>query len=365
MLPAPSGGGRLPAGDAFDWELPAGFPAPPVPDDNPMSEAKVELGRRLFYDPRLSGNGHFSCASCHRQELAFTDGRERAIGSTGEVHPRSAMTLTNVAYNATYNWANPRMRRLEEQALNPMFNRTPVELGLAGREAELIERLRADGELAAAFERAFPGRAVAIETITGAIAAFERTLISGDSPYDRFVFWGKALDTGARRGMKLFFSEVTKCSECHSGLNLSGAVRATSGETREGEPEFHNTGLFDLDGKGAYPEPNRGVFEISGRSDDMGKFRAPTLRNIEVTAPYMHDGSLETLEEVVDFYAAGGRGAGRASPRKSPLLGGFELTLQERDDLIAFMKSLTDRGFLTDPRFSDPTVQKLQLNPAE
>ncbi|MCH7664363.1 MAG: di-heme enzyme [Acidobacteria bacterium] len=358
-----------PPARAFPWQLPAGFPEPEVPQNNPMSAAKVRLGRHLFYDRRLSGTGHFSCASCHRQELAFTDGRGRAIGATGARHPRSAMSLTNVAYNATYNWADPSVTRLEEQALNPMLNRDPIELGIAGREVEVLERLRSDGETVAMFEQAFPGETISIDGITRAIAAFERTLISGNSPYDRYVFWGEQLEDAEARGMELFFSERVRCSECHAGLNFSGPVRAVDSAitnltamaaktdkplSGEFQSEFHNTGLFDEDGAGAYPAPNRGVFEITNRAEDMGRFRAPTLRNIEVTAPYMHDGSLRTLEEVIGFYAEGGRGSGRSSPLKSKLVSGFALDIQEQTDLVAFLKALTDRGFLTDPRFEDP-----------
>jgi cytochrome c peroxidase len=347
----------------FFWRLPAGFPEPAVPADNPMSGAKVELGRHLFYDVRLSGSGHFSCASCHRQELAFTDGRGRAIGSTGETHPRSAMSLTNVAYNATYNWANPTMTRLEQQALDPMLNRDPIELGIAGRQEEVLERLRRDDEMANQFERAFPEEEISIDTVVRAIAAFERTLISGNSPYDRYVFWGEPLGETEKRGLELFLSERTRCSECHAGLNFSGPVRvlgqataATTSAPRIGAaaPEFHNTGLFNEDGAGAYPAPNRGVFEITGRAEDMGRFRAPTLRNVEVTAPYMHDGSLATLDEVIRFYADGGRDSGRHSPLKSELLSGFSLTAQEQADLVAFLGALTDREFLTDRRFAAP-----------
>ncbi len=325
-----------------------------------MSAAKVRLGRRLFYDSRLSGSGDFSCADCHRQELAFTDGRGRALGATGQTHPRSAMSLTNVAYNATYNWADPSLMRLEQQALNPMLNRDPVELGIAGREEEVLERLREDEATKALFREAFPEEQISIDTVTRAIAAFERTLISGNSPYDRYLFWDEPLDDAEKRGMELFFSERMRCSECHSGLNFSGPVRAAVApgaggpETGKVESEFHNTGLFDEDGAGAYPAPNRGVFEITKLAEDMGRFRAPTLRNIEVTAPYMHDGSLATLSEVVLFYAGGGRGAGRTSPLKSKLLSGFALTAQEQDDLIAFLGSLTDREFLTDSRFAAP-----------
>lgn len=354
--------------EPYDWRLPAGFPEPEVPPDNPMSAAKVDLGRRLFYDRRLSGNGHLACSSCHRQELAFTDGLGQAVGSTGEVHPRGSMSLTNVAYNATYNWADPTMTRLEDQALNPMLNENPIELGMAGMEEEVFERLRNDDSLVELFAQAFPSETISLGTLTRAIAAFERTLISGNAPYDRYLFWDEPLPDPAARGMVLFFSERTGCFRCHAGLNLSGPVRAkdsvvdsmnaptdepSSGELQSG---FHNTGLFDEDGAGAYPEPNRGVFEITGRAEDMGRFRAPTLRNVEVTAPYMHDGSFATLEEVVRFYVDGGRGPGRSSPLKSRLVSGLDIDLREEGDLVAFLKALTDRSFLTDQRFADPDL---------
>lgn len=357
-----------PPARVYAWQLPAGFPEPEVPEDNPMSAAKVELGRRLFYDRRLSGNGHFACSTCHRQELAFTDALPRAVGSTGEEHPRGSMSLTNVAYNTTYNWADPTLTSLEDQALNPMRNENPIELGMAGLEDEILERLRADPGLVERFDRVFPGEPISLDTLRRAIAAFERTLISGNSPYDRYLFWDEPLPAAAARGMALFFSERTRCSECHAGLNLSGPVRtAVSADDRplaateerlgaESRLGFHNTGLFDLDGSGAYPAPNRGVFEFTGRGEDMGRFRAPTLRNIEVTAPYMHDGSFATLEEVIGFYADGGRGAGRANPLKSRLLSGFDLDFREQADLVAFLKALTDRSFLTDPRHAEPVV---------
>jgi len=250
--------------------------------------------------------------------------------------------------------------------LNPMLNSNPIELGIAGREEEVVGRLASDESTVVMFEKAFPGERISITTVTRAIAAFERTLISGNSPYDRFVFWGERLEDEEARGLELFFSERTGCSECHAGLNLSGPVRAAdpamamrTAKPRSGEFQsaFHNTGLFDQDGAGAYPAPNRGVFEITNQPGDMGRFRAPTLRNIEVTAPYMHDGSLATLEEVIRFYASGGRGAGRSSPLKSPLVSGFELELREESDLVAFLRALTDRSFLSDPRFADPNPE--------
>lgn len=358
----------------YEWTLPRGFPVPRVPADNPMSATKVELGRHLFYDTRLSGNRTQACASCHRQELAFTDGRARARGSTGELHPRSAMSLANAAYAVTLDWADPRLTRLEQQARVPLLNTRPVELGMAGRESELVERLAAEPYYRRAFAVAFP-EAPATDSATGsslepvtferaldALAAFVRTLISGDSPYDRLVFQGDgdALPEPAWRGMNLFFSERLGCSGCHTGFNLSGPVTYLRGPPAE--PVFHNTGLYDVDGHGGYPAGNTGLHAVTGRRRDMGRFRAPTLRNIAVTAPYMHDGSLATLEEVVAFYARGGRkietgphaGDGRDNPRKSDRVSGFEISVEETADLIAFLRSLTDETFLRDPRFGDP-----------
>ena len=329
-----------------------------------MTAAKVELGRRLFYDRALSGNGTYACASCHRQELAFTDGRPRAIGSTGETHPRSAPSLANVAYSATLTWADPGLTRLEDQARIPMTNEHPVELGLAGHEDEALRRLRADPDYPRMFSAAFPEDAepVSVANVTRALASFERTLISGDSPYDRLVYRDDkaALSESARRGMRLFFSERLNCSRCHGGFTFSGPV-AFEG-ARPIPPTFHNTGLYNLGGDGSYPVDNPGLSGITGRKLDRGRFRAPTLRNVGLTAPYMHDGSIATLAEVIEHYARGGRlvpngplaGDGRDSPRKSELVRGFDLDARGKADLVEFLNSLTDRGFVGDPRFAAP-----------
>ena len=270
-----------------------------------MTVAKVGLGRRLFYDTRLSGNGTFACATCHQQAHAFTDGRARAIGSTGAAHARSAMTLTNVAYNASLGWADPTLRTLEAQMAVPMFNEHPIELGLKGREAEVVSRLSEQADDRAMFRAAFPDdmSPVTLANIVKAIAAFERTLVSGDSPLDRYLYRDdrRAMSAPALRGMKAFFSTRLRCGECHGSFNLSGpvdfegAVKADAGVALV----FHNTGLYDVDGRGAYPAIDRGLFDLTERKADMGRFRAPTLRNIAVTAPYMHDGSVRTLEAAV------------------------------------------------------------------
>ena len=337
-------------------QLPEGFPAPRTPPDNQLTPEKIELGRRLFHDPRLSGDGTIACATCHRPELAYTDGRARARGIAGNVHPRSAMSLANVAYNATLGWDDPDLVLLEDQALVPLLNTHPPEMGVAGREEEVLARFAGDGRYRDLFARAFPreDRPVALRNVTRALASFERTLISGNSPYDRWAYQGQveALDPEQRAGARLFFSQRLNCFRCHAGFNLSGpVVYQGSGAP---EPQFHNTGLYNENGRGAYPAPNTGVHRFTGRPEDMGRFRAPTLRNIALTAPYMHDGSIPTLEAVLDHYALGGRAryAGAdASGTESAVqtdasITGFELTAQERRQLIAFLQALTDEDFV-------------------
>jgi cytochrome c peroxidase len=352
-----------PEKNEYQWKLPKGFPKPYVPADNPMTAAKVELGRYLFYDTRMSVNGKASCATCHKQELAFTDGRGIGLGATGESHSRGAMSLVNVAWSASLTWSNPEMKSLEKQALVPMFGEHPVELGL--REGDkFLPTLRSDAQYRALFERAFPEDAdrFTIANVTRALASFERSIVSARSPYDRYHYErdDNAISDAAKRGEILFFSQHLSCFRCHGGFNFTDAT--VSGRNPERAVEFHNTGLYNVPGVLSYPEPNTGIYEYTKAREDAGKFKAPTLRNIAVTAPYMHDGSIPTLEGVLDHYAAGGRaitsgphaGNGHDNPNKDPLIGGFTLSAQDRSDLIEFLKSLTDEALLHDPRFADP-----------
>ena len=283
-----------------------------------MSEAKVELGRHLFYDKRLSVDDSMSCATCHEQARAFSDSRTTPTGVTGDPHPRNGMSLANVAYLPVLTWSNPLLTRLEHQALIPMFGESPVEMGLAGRERELFARLGADPAYPAMFRQAFPERDGTIDlgTITKALAAFQRTLISADAPYDRYRYGRKAdaISPSARRGEALFFSERLECFHCHGGVHLTDNL--VHSRKPFAEFTFHNTGLHDRDGKGAYPADNVGLIEHTGRPEDMGRFRTPSLRNVAVSAPYMHDGSIADLAGVIAHYAAGGRarGADRLEP---------------------------------------------------
>ena len=318
----------------YEWDLPLGLPAPLVPADNPMSAAKVELGQRLFFDERLSGNGRLSCAGCHDPELAFTDGRPRALGATGELHSRSSMSLVNSAYGVSLGWADPSVVTVEQQIRIALYNESPVEMGVTGNEDVVEYRLQADPELAAAFRSAFPEDLdpVTVERSVQALASYVRTIVSADSAFDRLLFRddAAALRDEARRGMALFFSDRLNCSACHAGFNFAGAV--VHAVRPQAEPDFHNTGLADED---------PGLAAATGLAADRGRFRAPTLRNIALTAPYMHDGRLETLESVIAHYAEGAPTAPNPAA-VSPLLTGFTITPGETADLVAFLHSLTD-----------------------
>lgn len=352
----------------YDFGLPDWVPVPLEPEGNPTTAAKVELGRYLFFDKRLSLDGTMSCETCHMQAIAFTDGRAVSRGVTGEATPRNSMSLANVGYAPVLTWGNPLLRHLERQALVPLIGKSPVELGLADREAEVVDRLAAEPVYQRLFPAAFPeakGK-ISLATMVRALAAFQRTIVSVRSPYDRYRYEGDidAVSDAVIRGEALFFGEKLECHHCHNGLHFADTVLHE--RNRTGEVAYHNTGLYNIDGKGAYPANNSGIAEITGRPDDMGRFRAPSLRNVALTAPYMHDGSIATLDDVIDHYAAGGRtiksgpnaGIGKDNPLKSSFVPGFTLTREERADLIAFLNALTDKSFLIDPRFANPWLQK-------
>jgi len=327
-----------------------------------MTVAKVALGRKLFYDTRLSANQTQSCASCHRQSHAFAEDAATSTGSTGERHHRNSMSLTNVAYNATFTWAHGGITSIEQHILLPLFGDAPVEMGAAGHEQEILARLAADPSYPSEFKEAFGRKAeIDFDNVAKAIASFVRSLTSFNSPFDRYAYYGDdaALTESQLRGMNLFMSERLECSHCHNGFNFSQFV--THESTAVQDRAFHNTGLYYLDDPQA-ADFDFGLQLVTKNEADRYKFKAPTLRNIERTAPYMHDGSIATLEEVVDFYAAGGRviaegpfrGDGRRNPGKSPFIKGFDLSPQERDDLVNFLRSLTDESFLNDPSLADP-----------
>jgi len=350
----------------YTWDLPAGWPEPVVPTHNPMTPEKVLLGRHLFYDTRLSLTETLSCASCHHQEKAFTDGLAVSKGIHGNTGPRSAMGLGNVAYMPTLTWTNPQLTSLEVQALIPLFGEQPVEMGLAGQEALLFKRLASEPRYVRLFTQAFPDEAAqgnknlyTLGTLTRALAAFQRSLLTFNSPYDRYTRdkQTNAISPAAKRGEALFFGEKMECYHCHGGMNFTDNL--LHARLPYAEHGFHNTGLYNVDGLGAYPADNPGLVEFTGEPSDRGRVRTPSLRNVAVTAPYMHDGSIPTLEAVIQkHYAVGGRATaerdGRPNPLRSELLQGFDVSDNEVADLVAFLNTLTDTTFLTDPRHSDP-----------
>jgi len=309
---AAAGHEAVPRAD-YVWDLPPGVPPPDVADPGSLTPARIELGRRLFFDTRLSRNGERACGACHRPEFAFTDTRPRAIGATGQLHERGSMSLINVAYRRTLTWADPTVTSLERQALLPMFGERPVELGLTGHEVRVYNTVGSDPLYGRLFADAFPDaeRGITTAKVTAALAAFERTIVSFRSPYDRYRFRGdeRALSPAARRGMAIFASPRAGCAECHRGLNFDGDTY-----------------------------PNVPVAAAHGRAaDDVSRFRSPTLRNVARTAPYMHDGRLLTLDEV---------------------LAPFPLSAAERAEVIAFLDALTDVDALVDSRWSDPWLTK-------
>ncbi|MGH8325715.1 MAG: cytochrome c peroxidase [Steroidobacteraceae bacterium] len=323
---------------AFNWHLPRGFPVPAVPADNPMSRAKVALGRKLFHDPTLSVTGRYSCASCHDPARSFTDGRRLAIGATGETLRHNAMALVNVAYDIAFGWTEPAPRSLEAQMLEPMLNQHPVELGLNGRKREVVASLSRDAGYRREFAAAFSGEqpALRFRNVVKAIACFERTLISGDSPFDRYVFGDQldALSPAAKRGMGLFFSKRLGCASCHSGFDFDGNWRDAQGET--GPASFANDGTSR--------EP----------------IRVPTLRNLRYTAPYMHDGRYATLAAVIDHYVdVGDQPDSRHGGVRDPRLRRFTLSRRESKDLVAFLESLSDPSFVS--RYSGRTSPRPRI----
>ncbi len=304
-------------------EVPSGFPPMPVPPDNTLTPERVRLGKRLFFDTRLSRTGDVACGTCHLQSNAFADPRQFSSGVDGKVGNRNAPALINMAWNTSFFWDGG-VPTLEQQAIAPIINPLEMDMTLQG----VVERVRTDALYVEMFNEAY-GSDPKPEWVTKAIASFVRTMVSGNSRYDRFNRGdSSAMNASERRGMNIFFGEKAECFHCHVGFNLTNNT-------------FQNNGLYMT-----YADSGRA--RVTERASDLGKFKVPTLRNVEVTAPYMHDGSLTTLEDVVDHYAGGGKG----HPNQSSTIHRFDLTDEERADLIAFLKSLTDHTFLNDPRFN-------------
>lgn len=326
----------------FNIIAPDYFPDPAdfIPADNPTTEAGVTLGKHLFYDPILSVDSTMSCSSCHLSNGAFTDNLAFSFGVRGEQTPRSSMALVNMVYVTDAIFWDGRASSLEEQALLPIED--PIELHESWDNVE--EKLQAHPDYPAMFRQAFGienkqeiTRGLAVK----AIAQFERTLVSGNSKWDKwrrgeYQFTDEELD-----GFLMFFDEANgalpdaECAHCHN------APLFTSND-------FFNNGLDAAASFGDFED--KGLGAVTGRASDNGKFRSPTLRNIELTAPYMHDGRFQTLEEVIDHYNSGGKPA----DNKDPLLHNLQLDEEQKQSLIAFLKTLTDEDFINNPDYQNP-----------
>lgn len=303
--------------DSWIVTLPDYFPEMEVPAKNPMSISKVALGAKLFYDPALSADSTISCSSCHLPQFAFTDQMAKSIGVSNNPTVRNSPTLVNLAFhpNLMFDGGIP---TLELQAIAPLMH--PDEMGFDLFKA--ADRLNNDQEYATMSQQVF-NEPLNAQSIAYALAAFQRSLLSYQSPYDKHLQGDKeALSPEQLRGKELFFSEELNCVACHSGFNFS-------------DFEFYNIGLY-LD------YADKGRWRVTEDKNDEGKFKVPTLRNIELTAPYMHDGSITTLEEVIDFKMSGGVD----HPIKSEKVRSFNLSDSDKAALIDFLYSLTDREFV-------------------
>jgi cytochrome c peroxidase len=324
-------------------EVPDYMPAPILNPENPLTEEGIELGRRLFYDPILSVDSTISCASCHRQELAFTDGRALAVGVEGRMVNRSAMSLVNLAFNANaFNWDGS-ATQLWEQAIHPVENMFEMDESWDN----VLRKLRRHPDYPQRFRAAFGvdrTSEITREMAAKAMAQFERTIVSFDSHFDRVVYQNSEFFTEEEQlgADSLFFVEDVPLGVLHPGCGHC------HNQPSFGNNRFSNNGIEDVASLDDFPD--LGLGGVTGSRFDNGKFRAPTLRNIAVTAPYMHDGRFATLEEVLDSYAAGGHGV----ENEDPNITGFPMSDRERRALLAFLRALTDESMLTDERYSNP-----------
>ncbi len=303
---------------AFMLNIPPGFPTPVMPEGNELTKDRVLLGKKLFFDPILSGNGKISCASCHIPSKAFSDTGRVSAGVEHRLGTRNTSPLFNLAYEKAFFWDAGAIS-LEVQALAPIENHLEMDMAVPA----LIEKLKKDSVYVALFKKAYD-RPVGSYGLVRAISAFERTLISGNSRFDQYQFRNSssALSASEKSGMAIFFSQKSGCANCHGGFNFT-------------DFQLHNIGLYTK-----YEDIGRA--RVTSKESDVGSFKTPSLRNIEMTGPYMHDGSMRTLEEVVDFYSTGGK----SHPAKDVLMKPISLTTTEKTDLINFLKSLTDHEFI-------------------
>ncbi|MGB3007254.1 MAG: MbnH family di-heme enzyme [Chitinophagaceae bacterium] len=325
----------------------------------------VKLGRYLFFDRRLSLNNTRSCGTCHNPQFAFTDGYKRSFGIYADLHQRNTQPVFNLAAYKYLTSADSSFHTALQQMNNPLFSIDPIEMGVKGNEELILGKVKTDSFYKELFAKSYPGDADPISwaSIKNAISQFMYTIKSNNSPYDKFIKGDSTAFTAAQKnGMQLFFSKKLNCAACHGGNNFSEPSFLNSG----GDTLFYyNIGLYNTDGKGSYPEYDQGLYQHTKQINDMGAFRVPTLRNLAFTAPYFHDGSARSLEEVIDVFVRGGRkistglynGDGAVNPFKLPIISGFSITPVEKNNLLLFLASLSDSSLITNPNYINPFTE--------
>ena len=318
---------ETPAATPYTLVIPQGLPPMNIPSNNPLTVEGIALGKRLFYDPILSANNTQSCASCHLQETGFSESSQFSTGIDGIQGERNAMPLINLGWQTKFFWDGG-ANGLESQVIGPITN--PIEMHETMEN--VVAKLNAHAEYPELFKAAFGSAEASSQNIMRAIAQFERTLISGNSKYDQYMRGETFLSSQELNGLSLFTDmEKGDCSHCHSlGSTFS-------------DFEFQNTGLDSI-------PVDEGRYLITLNQGDRGKFKTPSLRNVELTAPFMHDGRFQTLLECVQHYNTGFRYSANLDPNLSFAVKG-RMTQQEMEDLVAFMKTLTDMEFVNNPEF--------------
>ncbi len=330
-----------------------------TPTSKEKEQAQIHIGHRLFFDPQLSINHTKSCSSCHAPEFAFTDGYRTSVSPLGENLQHNAPSILNASELKTLDWANPEANSLIKQMTRPLFNEYPLELGLHKHIDSFKHYFFSQEAYANWFELAYAyDTSRFLQKVMECLAQYEGQLKSVNSAYDRFLQGEKnALTLDQKVGMKLFLSDTLKCGTCHGGKHFSNAY-----QTNNKDSIYFNIGLYDVGGRNAYPETCKGLVDKTNKSSDAGKFKVPGLRNVAQTAPYMHDGSVASLEDVITIYARGGRmiekgpdaGDGKLNPNKHAFIKGFSLSDNEKRQLISFLHALTDTSYLKNPLYQNP-----------
>lgn len=327
------------------------------------NQAKIEtIGQFLFFDTNLSLNNTKSCSSCHNPTFAFSDGYRLSVTAFGESTLHNAPSLINVSKLKTFDWANPTVTHLEKQMLRPLFGTHPIELGTNKKLEELKQYFKTIEPYKTLIAKEF-GIIDTVKTeriILESISSYLKTLKSSNSKFDSYIAGKAKLNTSEQKGMNLFFSSELGCGNCHQLPNF------TLADKNRNQNIYFNTGLYNVENKNKYPAYDNGIKQYTKKPIDDGKFKIPSLRNVMITAPYMHDGSVANISEVIDIYAAGGRnitsgkdrGDGRKNKLKSNQIKGFELAIEEKQELLNFLQTLTDSTIFKNPKFQNPFHNK-------